>query len=333
MSEGGDFDEGEWRGNDFSKSRDEYRDIAKQSLPRAIAENKTISDVRLTSVTTMSPAPLIVITDETASMDEWPTTIFSKLGYLELEGQTYLGKEMEISFAAVGDALNGERYPLQIRQFVKGLRLRDELGKLIHENKGGGNGGESYDLAALYYLENCSAPSATRKPIMIFIADEPPHSPTDIKMAEAVAGVKLVKRMTAEEIFAKLQDKFSVYMILKPYNLGAGENDPVNSMVYKRWVQLLGTERVKPLPEAERVVDVIFGILAEDTGRNDLFRQDMEKRQTPAQRAVVYKALGLNPDGTPKNQQKSDEKKDEVDEGEGSKSVLKNPGKKPGWLL
>jgi hypothetical protein len=58
-----------------------------------------------------------------------------------------------------------------------------------------------------------------------------------------------------------------------------------------RWVELLGADRVVDLPEAGRVVDVIFGILANETGRFADFKEEIEGRQTPEQVATVYKSL------------------------------------------
>ena len=39
------------------------------------------------------------------------------------------------------------------------------------------------------------------------------------------------------------------------------------------------------------MVDVIFGILAKDTGRVDYFRKEIEARQKAGQVKTVYKAL------------------------------------------
>ena len=54
---------------------------------------------------------------------------------------------------------------------------------------------------------------------------------------------------------------------------------------------MLGTDRVVGLPDASRVVDVIFGILARETDRIEYFREELEGRQRPDQVKTVMKSL------------------------------------------
>ena len=54
---------------------------------------------------------------------------------------------------------------------------------------------------------------------------------------------------------------------------------------------MLGAEHIAMLPSADRVVDVIFGILAQEKNRVDYFRKELEGRQRPDQVDTVYKSL------------------------------------------
>ena len=69
------------------------------------------------------------------------------------------------------------------------------------------------------------------------------------------------------------------------------------------WGRLIGEDHIADRQDPERVVDVIFGILAKETGRVDYFRSEIEGRQTPVQVSTTYKALGTvhakvdSPDG------------------------------------
>src|SRR4029079_9362014 len=65
----------------------------------------------------------------------------------------------------------------------------------------------------------------------------------------------------------------------------------VTKDVYDRWVKILGAGRIAFLPTADRVVDVIFGILAKEADKVDYFREYIEGRQRPDQVATVYKSL------------------------------------------
>jgi hypothetical protein len=61
--------------------------------------------------------------------------------------------------------------------------------------------------------------------------------------------------------------------------------------IYTDWEKVLGADYISILPEAGRVVDVIFGILAKETGREEYFEDELTERQTVAQKKTVMKAL------------------------------------------
>lgn len=290
MSESGDFDPGPWKGHDFKSAYRHYDAHAGRSYHDAVAKGKDKSDLLEKSIKTSCTNPLIIITDVTGSMGEWPKWIFSKLPYLEIEGKEYLGKDLEIAFGAFGDAYS-DNYPLQMRRFGSGTDLKTRLEELVIEGNGGGTMHESSELAALYCAHKVSMPKAI-KPIVVLITDEKPYdfiSPDD---AKTVAGVTLEKRMSCKEVFDLLKQRFAVYLVRKPYHLDSGNAMSADDQAIRtRWVNLLGEDHVCDLPDAQRVVDVIFGILAKETGRIDYFKEEIEDRQKPDQVKTVYKSL------------------------------------------
>jgi hypothetical protein len=186
-----------------------------------------------------SETPLIITIDVTGSMGKWPTTIFEKLPFFEHEVKSYLGPDAEICFVAIGDHVQKDSYPLQVHEFAKERGLEDSLKKIIFEGGGGGDQQESYELAAAYF---------------------------------AVA--------TPKVLFAKLRKKFEVYIIRKPY--GASSFQTTNSTdntIQRQWEDLLGADHVICVPEPERVVDVIYGILGDYTGKFDEFVKELKERQ------------------------------------------------------
>lgn len=281
MSESGDYTPApHWGGYDFASAKRAYTDkvVARGPVtPAAIGLDPT--NLVPDKLVSEAEAPFIVCVDVTGSMGEWPATIFSKLPYLEHEGKEYLGQDMEISFAAIGDHTQGDKYPLQVRPFVKGTDLKDALEKLIHEKGGGGDSEESYELAACFYGEHCECPNAVRKPLMIFIGDEGIHSVMTEDDANKWCKTKISKRTTPQELFVKLRQKFEVYIIRKPYNCDAQKSSPQNDRIQQQWEELLGVDHVIALPDASRVVDVIFGILGMFTGRYDDFVKELKERQ------------------------------------------------------
>lgn len=282
MAETADYNPGDWKGYDFDAARKTYDVHVNRSYTNAVADKKRVADLVPASISTESPEPLVILCDVTGSMGDWPATIFSKLPYLDLEAKEYLGPDMEISFAAVGDA-NTDSYPIQIRPFKKGKDLEVQLKELVVEGGGGGQNRESYELTALYYARNAEMPNAKR-PIMIIIGDEDfyPFIRKDIcKMAHVnIEDTEL----DTKEVFEELTEKYSVYLVRKPYTYD-------DKKIEKNWADLIGQERIATLPSADRIVDVIFGILAKEKNKISYFKKEIEDRQRKDQVDTVYKSL------------------------------------------
>ncbi|MBU0666389.1 MAG: hypothetical protein ABIC91_01050 [Nanoarchaeota archaeon] len=291
MSESGDYNPGPWRGHDFGSARKTYDAHVGRSYSVAKSQKKTIKDVVEPTLKTNSKSPLVIACDVTGSMGSWPATIFSKLPYLDLEGKEYLGPSMEISFAAVGDAYCDD-YPLQVRPFAGGKDLENRLKELIIEGGGGGTAQESYELAAMYYANNVDMPRAKNKPIFIYIGDEGFYDFVNSDQVKKHSYVTMSSRTSGKKAFENLKKKYSVYLIRKPYETGRGNGLSVmDQRIYDQWAEVLGADHITMLPEASRVVDVIFGILAKETERIDYFHDELKGRQTDAQVSTVLKSL------------------------------------------
>ncbi len=294
MSEAGDYSPGVWSGHNFDSARASYRTYAKSSYSKAVNRGVAAKDLVPKSLSTKSANPVVIIVDETGSMGEWPATMFSKLPYLEHEAKTeYMGKDVEVSWAAIGDVPNGETYPLQVRQFTSGTDLAEKMKELIIEGKGGGTHQESYELAALYYARNVKMPNAIR-PLLIFIGDESPYDFVDPDEAKSIACVDLTQKLSRAEVFEELKRCFSVYFVQKPYGderLTDGPLTGITRRVHEDWVALVDEDHVALLGDPSRVVDVIFGIMAREAGKIPYFQKEIEERQNPNQIKTVYTAL------------------------------------------
>lgn len=296
MSEGADYERSDsWvPKHDFRAERRKFEDRA--TMARVEEEKKPKSrkkDLWVPNITTSSTRPLIVIPDVTGSMGKWPAVMFGKFPYLYHEAKTvYLGEDVEICWIAVGDAYV-DKYPLQVRPFA-GERgeIASRLDELFIEAGGGGNGGESYELAALYLLNNCMTPNVgSAKPIVIFIADEQPFDVIPVDHAK-IAGVPSETRLLTTKVFEELKKRFSVYLIRKPFGASSEHGmDDANRTIYGAWAKLLGSDHIVSLPDPERVVDVMFGILATEVDKEEEFRKEIEGRQRPDQVQPVYRAL------------------------------------------
>ncbi len=305
MTEAYDYDPTDWQGHDFGNARTAYQQHVGSSYNDATQKGVKASSLIEPSVRSAAQRPLIIVVDQTASMLDWPVTMFSKLPYLDHEVRWYLGDDAEICFAAIGDASNNETYPLQVRPFATGTALADRLKELVIEKQGGGNGGETYELAALYLARNLEI-DPMAEPIVIFIGDEPYFDDISVGHAATYCKVQLDKDMQSRRAFAELQGKAAVYFIQKPYldeQFGeetGGQMGPETTLVYRKWHSLVGDNHHVMLSKPERVVDLIFGILAQETDRWDDFEEEITGRQTPEQVETVMKSLStIHAVGTP----------------------------------
>ncbi len=290
MSESGDYNPGPWRGYDFGRARRTYDRHVGRSYQNAVKIGKNRDELVKKTLTTKSESPLVIACDVTGSMEDWPATIFSKLPYLDLEGKEYMGQTMRVSFAAVGDA-HCDLYPLQTKSFCIGRTMEKNLKDLIIEGGGGGQQKESYELAALYYARNVNMSNAIN-PMFIFIADEGIYNFVDKQQAEEWARTSIQGRMSAKDVIDELKRKFSVYVIRKPYSpYGRDNTSPADKKIQRQWESLVGADHVAILPQAQRVVDVIFGLMAQETQRIDYFTEELTERQKPEQVNVVLKSL------------------------------------------
>jgi hypothetical protein len=286
MSESGDYTPRLWQGHDFKSARAHYDVHVGRSYDDAKAKGVTGGGLLPQSITTASTAPLILIFDQTGSMGDAPAVATSKCPYLYNESRdVYLGPDVEISVGAVGDARCGEQYPVQARPFAGKDTVLQRLGELVFEHGGGGQRHETYELTLLYYARNVTFPRATRKPVLIVYGDEACYDEIAPSQA-ALAHVALTKTLSTTALFKELLAKYSPYLILKPY-----DQPGYRPEILRGWQQYLPETRIAHLDDAQRIVDVIFGILAHDTDQVAYFRKEIEGRQTAAQVKVVYEAL------------------------------------------
>lgn len=282
MSEAGDYQPATWaRSHDFGQARRSYADQNKarvESHVRSYGATALLED----SVTTQCENPLIVVTDVTGSMQEWPGIMFSKLPYLEHEAKEYLGDDLEICWAAIRDfhspgGWGGDTDPLQVRPFAKG---KEHLKRLTEIKRGGGSRpSEDYELAAAYFANNCHMPNAI-SPILIFIGDDTIYDKLTVDDAKTHAKVDLERAMSKEELFTALKQQYDVYFVQKVTEVIRNEIVGYDKKVYDCWEKLLGADHIVSLPDPNRVVDCIFGILGEATGRRDYFMEEFDHRQS-----------------------------------------------------
>lgn len=305
MSESGnDYDPGVWRGYDYTSARNAY-DPGKvdpnagrgYSTPPSYtapsySRSGAVGDAVPDTIKSEKKYPVAIITDGTGSMGDFPEVIFKKLPVVDNFIKEYLGEDFDISYSMIGDYGDGVP-PLQVRPFSRGKDMVDAINALRIGRGGGGNAKEAYELAASYYARNVEMPNA-KKPILIWICDEGVYEHVEASNQKTYAKVDLKESMTDKELFDELKKKWSVYVIRKHYGENPADGEKMtgdNLQIQRQWVRLVGEDRIAILNDANRVVDVILGLMAVETGKEDFFTQEIKDRQTAAQVDTIMKSM------------------------------------------
>ena len=143
---------------------------------------------------------------------------------------------------------------------------------------------ESYELAAGYFRHGVTVARNCEKPILVFIGDESPYPNLLASQLERF-GIS-TENQSVEQLFKELCEIYEVFLIHKPYS-----SHGVTELVREDWKKILPEEHILPLSEPERVVDVLFGILAGVTAKVDYFHDELVSRQTPEQVSTVMCSL------------------------------------------
>lgn len=234
-----------------------------------------------------SKHPIIVMLDVTGSNIEFAKIVYDKMPmfYGQIEQQGYLD-DFEIAFCAVGDAYSDD-YPLQIGSFAKGIELDSWLEKIVLEGYGGGQGMESYELAAYYLLKNAKfAPGS--EPIIFFIGDEAPYPKVNKSQAKEFE-IECEEECAVPFELLRKKVKDNVFMLLNRYN-GYEFCDSIT----KTWEKLLAPKHVVKIGEEKAIVDLILGIISMHSGARTLatYKVDMlDRGQSQARISNVSKSL------------------------------------------
>ena len=234
--------------NNFGASSYSASKFTRSSLDSSMKPNGKI-------LKSKTKEPVIVVLDVTGSNIDFARVVYDKLPmfYGQIVQKGYL-KDFDIAFCAVGDAYT-DHYPLQICDFAKGIELDSWLEKVVLESGGGGQGKESYELAAYYLLKNMNFKKGA-KPIIFFIGDERPYPTVNKSQAEQF-GIECEEN--GIEPFKLLREKVNdnVFMLLNKYG-GRYFNDEITSS----WENLLAPEHVVKIGEEKAIVDLMLGIIS-----------------------------------------------------------------------
>lgn len=279
-------------GYDFGSARRAYleglKDEAEEKGPRTYSTKKTpkleLVDPKGKNISSESENPIVIAVDVTGSMQTWPAEIFDRLPLLYQTLSKYR-PDVEFSFSAIGDAIS-DQWPVQVGDFGKGPTLDDVL-KAIYAEGGGGPGiRESYELWAYFMNEHAKTPKA-KSPFMIIMGDEKFYDTINPEQVKKYLGDK-IQVTDAKQVWQSLSQKFDIYLLRKSYA-------PYDKEICSQWTEAIGQQKIIPVTDPTRVVDVAMGIIARNWGHFDDFTKNLSARQDNSEIGKVMTSLRYVP--------------------------------------
>lgn len=296
--------------------------IKRSHSPRNwLDENKPINRGM---IETDTYTPIAVAFDGTGSMGD-KTNYFYKRAPM-FYGQIVTNGWMDdpaISLCMVEDSDEDEgrgpdEWGIQVTDFARGDTLDDALEGMVYSKGGGGNGGESYQLAMYYYARKASFPVGDTKPLLFFYGDEPILPYVSPHQAMKFFGDIIKEPISFEQLAVELNKNWDVYLF-GPYGYEEAKDAPAAARPYRlhkpgsaragrrrlsgwvegmytgsvgltpyQWWQVCGKkpENLIELNDWNGVVDYMLGIVAMNNGGLTLseYKDSMRRRHQSARR-------------------------------------------------
>lgn len=277
----GKYDFGDAKKAYLSKLEKEAEAIGERTYSKKKTPNLDIVNPKGRIISSESENPIIIAVDCTGSMQTWPAEIFDRLPLLYQTLSKYR-EDLELSFSVIGDAVS-DQWPLQVTDFGKGVTLDSYLKAPLPEGGGGPGIRESYELWAYFMREHCKTPKA-EKPFMIIMGDEMFYDNVSAKQIKHYTGDDVGQDICSREVLSDLDSKFNIYLLRKSY---AGRDEEIE----KQWNEVIEKQRIIPVYDKTRAVDLAIGIIAKSWGQFEDFTKSIEARQDPETIEKVMKSL------------------------------------------
>ena len=162
--------------------------------------------------------PIIFALDVTGSMGSIPELLAKKELPNFMQGLLSAGvPDPQVMFMAVGDAFC-DQGPLQVGQFESTAEDIDRwLTWSWLEGGGGGNRGESYDLAMYFAARHTITDSMERRNkrgYFFMTGDEPPFSKTSKSVTSSLLGTHLQKDMPLKKVVKELSSSYHAFFLI-----------------------------------------------------------------------------------------------------------------------
>lgn len=200
--------------------------------------------------------PVIFALDVTGSMGKIPELLAKQELPNFMQGLVSAGvADPQVMFLAFGDAFC-DRGPLQVGQFESTAEAIDRwLTWSWLEGRGGGNGGESYDLAMYFAARHTVTDSLQRRNkrgYYIMTGDEPPFHVTSREVVKSILDSEIEDDLPLERVVEELSQSYHPFFLIP--DLGRRK-------VEATWRRYLG-DQVVVLEQPEDTCHAAAGLVA-----------------------------------------------------------------------
>ena len=210
--------------------------------------------------------PIIIALDTTGSMGDIPRDLVINSLPEIMKAIIEAGvPHPQLCFVGVGDAYY-DKCPIQCGQFESSDELMEKWLKLVYlEGGGGGNGGESYNLAWYFAARHTSIDSFIKrhkKGVLITIGDEPCHKSIAANDIRDLFGDGSEGSVTSTELLNRVRAQW------EPYHIQMG-NTQWDYSVIEDWKKLIGEDHLVVLPREDyKLIPVVTSIICKVYGLN-----------------------------------------------------------------
>lgn len=211
--------------------------------------------------------PILVGLDVTGSMGIIPERLV-KGGLGVLMNQLLQRRPVSdphLLFMGIGDAVVGDRAPLQATQFESDNRICQQLTDIWIESGGGGNDFESYDLAwafGAYRTRTDAWQKRKQKGFLFTVGDEMfPHTSSQ-EYIESILKSDRPQSPTPESLLAEAQKRYHVFHVIIAEGSYAKRNP---DQVVGSWRERVG-KRALLLGDYNKIAELIVSSIALESG-------------------------------------------------------------------
>lgn len=210
--------------------------------------------------------PIIIGLDVTGSMGQVPENLIKEAFPEIMKAVIEKGVEhAQVCFVGIGDHYSDDA-PIQVGQFETSDELTEKWLKAIYiEGGGGGNNGESYQLAwyfAAFHTKTDAFEKRGIKGTLITIGDEPCHGAVSGSVLKQLFGEGEGEMLTSE-LLKEVQKKWDIYHI----NVNDYANERYGSD--RKWRDLVGERMIQSESmESKEIGAIISAIIIKSYKKN-----------------------------------------------------------------